>query len=59
MGGFNRVIFSLDSSPLLPNWLRYGERGEDLAVRQESDDPMSCQGRRRDGHFLILHERVL
>ena len=46
------TILSLDPSPSLPNWLRYGECGEDLAVQQESDDPTSCHRGRRDGRFL-------
>ena len=48
----NSIIFSLDSSLSLPNWLRYGERREDPIVRQESDDPTSCHRGRRDGRFL-------
>ena len=47
-----RIIFSLDPSPSLPNWLRYGECGEDPAVRQESDDPTNCHRGRRDGRLL-------
>ena len=47
----NNIIFSLDPSPSLPNWLRYGEYGEHPAVRQESDSPMSCHRGRRDGRF--------
>ena len=46
------IIFSLVSSPSLPNWLSYGEYGEDPAVRQESDDPTSCHRGKRDGRFL-------
>ena len=46
------IIFSLDPSPSLPNWLRYGECGEDPSVRQQSDDPTSCHRGRRDGRFL-------
>ena len=48
----NSIIFSLDPSSSLPNWLRYGECGEDPAVRQESDDLTSCHRGRRDGQFL-------
>ena len=48
----NSIIFSPGPSPSLPNWLRYGECGEDPAVRQESDDPTSCHRGRRDGRFL-------
>ena len=47
-----RIIFSLDPSPSLPNWLRYGECGEDPAALRESDDPTSCHRGRRDGRFL-------
>ena len=42
----------LNSSASLPKWLRYGESGEDPAVRQESDDSTSCNRGRRDGRFL-------
>ena len=52
MHHLNCIIFSLDPSPSLPNWLRYGECGGDPAVRQESDDPTSCHQGRKDGQFL-------
>ena len=45
----NSIIFSLDPSPSLPNWLRYGECGEDPTVRQESNDSTSCHRGKRDG----------
>ena len=43
LGGFNCIIFSLDLSLSLPNWLRYGDCREDPAVCQKSDNPMMSQ----------------
>ena len=48
----NSIRSSLDSSPSLLNCLGYGGRGEDPAVRQESDNPTSCHLGRRDGRLL-------